>query len=272
MVGSGQKLSSWKEIAAYLHCDESTARRWERKARLPVYRVGGTRGSSVYAYTGEIEAWLRGKESQDLESTYSGLSDSLTAPETEQRKGTRFKSGLWKYGFSSGAAILALGITSLWWGPYRLTRGSLSKPTVASITPSVPTRRNLDQTIVVYGSDFQDGLTVTVYYPGGVGRLSGTQLQDINSSSFQMVVLLGIPGEYTIVVNNPDGTHSNRFSFQVKREAISMRSNGESVRASLAPLDYGYCPWDLRGRGRRGFSCDIAFISRKTGTFYNPNG
>jgi hypothetical protein len=227
MAESGQKLSSWKEIAGYLHCDESTARRWERRARLPVYRVGGTRGSSVYAYTGEIDAWLRGKESQDLESTYSGLSDSLTATDREPRKGARFKSSLWKYGLRSATAILVVGITSLWWGPFRLTRRPLSRPTVTSINPSVPTRRNLDQTIVVYGSDFQDGLTVTVYYPGGVGRLSGTQLQDISSLSFQMVVLLGIPGEYSVVVNNPDGTHSNRFSFQVKREEASSR--GESI-------------------------------------------
>lgn len=213
---SGQKLSSWKEIAAYLHCDESTARRWERKARLPVYRAGGSRGSSVYAYTGEIDAWLRGKESQDVVSTYSGLSDRLPAPSTVKRKGG-FKSNLWKYGLGAAAAILVLGFTSLWWGPYRLTRRPLSKPIVTSINPSIPTRRNLDQTIVVSGSDFQDGLTITVYYPGGVGRLSGTQLQNISSSSLQMVVLLGIPGEYSIVVNNPDGTHSNRFSFQVKR-------------------------------------------------------
>jgi hypothetical protein len=72
-----------------------------------------------------------------------------------------------------------------------------------------------------------------VYYPGGVGRLSGTQLQAISSLSFQMVVLLGIPGEYSVVVNNPDGTHSNRFSFEVKREAASSR--GENIHQLRLP-------------------------------------
>jgi hypothetical protein len=56
---SEDKLSSWKEIAAYLKCDESTARRWERKNGLPVHRVG-SKGGSVYAYPEEIEAWVRG--------------------------------------------------------------------------------------------------------------------------------------------------------------------------------------------------------------------
>lgn len=258
MVAGGQKLSSWKEIAAYLHCDESTARRWERKARLPVYRVGGSRGSSVYAYTEEIDAWLRGQSSAALKSHDSSVAASVTVPEngapaghcsldTSPRSGEiqrdaserlsvgmappvetgiqgaemPFRSGPWKYGLVGLTAVLLLGITSLWWGPFRITSRPLSKPRVVSVDPSVPIRRNLDQTITVYGGDFQDGMTVTVYYPGGIGRLSGTQLQDINSSSFQMIVLLGIPGEYSIVVNNPDGTHSNRFSFQVKRESLA---------------------------------------------------
>jgi hypothetical protein len=52
------KLNSWKEIAAYLKCDESTARRWEKKNGLPVYRVVDG-GGSVFAYPHEIDAWIR---------------------------------------------------------------------------------------------------------------------------------------------------------------------------------------------------------------------
>lgn len=50
-------LQSWKEIAAYLDRAERTARRWERTARLPVHRLGEGKGSSVYAYRTEIDAW-----------------------------------------------------------------------------------------------------------------------------------------------------------------------------------------------------------------------
>ncbi len=63
---SEDKLSSWKEIASYLKCDESTARRWERKNGLPVHRVG-SKGGSVYAYPQEIDAWVRGGGFDGLE-------------------------------------------------------------------------------------------------------------------------------------------------------------------------------------------------------------
>jgi hypothetical protein len=35
----GRRLESWKEIAAYLGRDVTTARRWEKQERLPVYRL-----------------------------------------------------------------------------------------------------------------------------------------------------------------------------------------------------------------------------------------
>ena len=53
------RLSSWKEIAAYLECDESTARRWERESGLPVHRIGNKGGTTVRAYTEEIDGWIR---------------------------------------------------------------------------------------------------------------------------------------------------------------------------------------------------------------------
>ena len=57
------RLSSWKKIARYLGRDVRTAMRWEKEAGLPVHRVGGHRGSSVFAYRGEIDAWLRAQAS-----------------------------------------------------------------------------------------------------------------------------------------------------------------------------------------------------------------
>jgi hypothetical protein len=55
---SEQRLDSWKAIASYLDRDLATARRWEKGLGLPVHRVGGA-GRSVFAYTTEIDAWLR---------------------------------------------------------------------------------------------------------------------------------------------------------------------------------------------------------------------
>ncbi|SRR5579871_586234 len=52
-----EKLNSWKEIATYLGRDESTARRWEKECGLPIHRIGGAKGASVYAYAAEIDQW-----------------------------------------------------------------------------------------------------------------------------------------------------------------------------------------------------------------------
>jgi len=53
-------LSSWKEIAFYLGCDERTCLRWEKKFGLPVHRAGGPQSKSlVFAYKAELDEWLR---------------------------------------------------------------------------------------------------------------------------------------------------------------------------------------------------------------------
>jgi DNA-binding beta-propeller fold protein YncE len=52
---AGERLASWKEIAAYLHHGVRTVQRWERNG-LPVYRhpVLGT----VHAFKSELDAWM----------------------------------------------------------------------------------------------------------------------------------------------------------------------------------------------------------------------
>lgn len=50
-------LESWKEIAAYLQKDITTARRWEKREGLPVHRHSHEIRSSVYAYPAEIDRW-----------------------------------------------------------------------------------------------------------------------------------------------------------------------------------------------------------------------
>jgi hypothetical protein len=60
-AAGSRRLDSWKEIAEYLGRDVTTAIRWEKKSGLPVRRVpGDRRRRPVFAYTGEIDAWLAG--------------------------------------------------------------------------------------------------------------------------------------------------------------------------------------------------------------------
>lgn len=54
---SGRRVDSWKEIASYLKRGARTVQRWEREEGLPVHRLQHEKLGSVYAYTGELDAW-----------------------------------------------------------------------------------------------------------------------------------------------------------------------------------------------------------------------
>ncbi|MGE5362037.1 MAG: hypothetical protein ACM3NQ_23725 [Bacteroidales bacterium] len=55
----GEHLGSWKEIAAYLGREVRTVQRWAATRRLPVHRLPGSERPRVFAFTDEIDAWLR---------------------------------------------------------------------------------------------------------------------------------------------------------------------------------------------------------------------
>ncbi len=57
--GRDDLLNSWKEIAAFLDCDERTCYRWEKSLSLPVHRLDKEKKSRVFAYRSELEAWLK---------------------------------------------------------------------------------------------------------------------------------------------------------------------------------------------------------------------
>ena len=57
----GDRLDSWKEIAAYLKRDVTTVQRWEKREGMPVHRhLHGSIGS-VYAWRRELDAWTRSR-------------------------------------------------------------------------------------------------------------------------------------------------------------------------------------------------------------------
>ena len=64
-----ERLDSWKEIARYLNRDIRTVQRWEEAGGLPVRRLARARlkGSPVYAYTSELDAWLLKNPPSNLE-------------------------------------------------------------------------------------------------------------------------------------------------------------------------------------------------------------
>ena len=107
---AGERLDSWKEIAAYLKRDPRTIQRWEKKEHLPVYRHVHDSQVSVYAYKKELDTWLASR------SLANGNGDAVKAPTALYGR-----RGIW------AAALLGILCISAIYGAIRLTRAA-SRP------------------------------------------------------------------------------------------------------------------------------------------------
>jgi predicted DNA-binding transcriptional regulator AlpA len=65
MEKEGDRIVGIKAIADYLDASERSVYRWEKELALPLHRVSGSAGSSVYVYISELEEWLKKRESAD---------------------------------------------------------------------------------------------------------------------------------------------------------------------------------------------------------------
>ena len=90
-------LDSWKDIAAYLKRDISTAQRWERREDMPVHRhVHDTRGS-VYAFRSELDDWLESRRlrlEQEADRRTAGQANRLCPPSITERLSVG--AGFWR--------------------------------------------------------------------------------------------------------------------------------------------------------------------------------
>lgn len=130
-----ERLDSWKTIAVYLGRDVGTVRRWERTRGLPVHRVPGGKGSSVFAYKSEIDAWLQSAQHEtptELSPTPEPLNPPLESPRAPQRTG-------WRWPVASAAIVIVLLLG--WW--MQQPSASVGEMNVA-ITPAGVTARAAD--------------------------------------------------------------------------------------------------------------------------------
>jgi TolB-like protein/Flp pilus assembly protein TadD len=101
---SGERLDSWKEIAAYLRRDERTVRRWEKSEGLPVHRHLHSKQASVYAYRAEIDAWWSNEQGR--------LREDSSPPAQPAPGAVNSPRPLWL----AGAAAAALLLAPVFWG------------------------------------------------------------------------------------------------------------------------------------------------------------
>jgi Tol biopolymer transport system component len=93
-------LDSWKQIAAYLQKSERTVRRWHETEGLPVHKHQHQQRGSVWAYSGEIDAW---RQSRVLNPEDPDLEPSQLAP-AELPKTAK----TWKWGTAAVVILVAL--------------------------------------------------------------------------------------------------------------------------------------------------------------------
>lgn len=66
------RLDTWKSIAQYLGRSTRTVQRWRSEYGLPVRHLGGD-ATSVFAYTDELDEWLRGRNPTESQEDFDLL-------------------------------------------------------------------------------------------------------------------------------------------------------------------------------------------------------
>lgn len=77
--GANRLLKSWKEIAGFFGRDERTVRRWASAMDLPVHRVPGRKRAAVYAYSHDLDRWLRSRAGREAVEESIPLAASTVA-------------------------------------------------------------------------------------------------------------------------------------------------------------------------------------------------
>jgi hypothetical protein len=64
----GERLDSWKAISKFLGRCSRTVQRWHFEYGMPIHRLGGDTGS-VFAYSNELDNWLRNRSQRSSNET-----------------------------------------------------------------------------------------------------------------------------------------------------------------------------------------------------------
>jgi hypothetical protein len=176
----GKKLVGWKELAEYLGTSARTVQRWEIEKGLPVQRVPGSNGHSVFADSRELDRWLAsGKAGAAVAGNTPAASPGRVSREavTHHPDRTRGIRATWlrRHPALRVAAVVALAVAvvvlganlvrarSAKWhkgGAVRPPESATGMPAISSVSAIEP---KANQVIVIKGQR----LGVHTYYANG---------------------------------------------------------------------------------------------------------
>jgi hypothetical protein len=81
------RLDGWKAVASYLRKSVRTAQRWERELGLPVHRMQTETGEIIYAFSAEIDDWVRERERGPRTPRPASLAGPRPAASADPRSG-----------------------------------------------------------------------------------------------------------------------------------------------------------------------------------------
>lgn len=113
----GDRLESWKEIAAYLRRDVTTAQRWERREGMPVHRHLHDKAGSVYAFRTELDAWVRGRRGgapEDPNERHEATANPAPAPAAKESVPPQSRILAWALAGFFVTVIAGLVLWSSW--------------------------------------------------------------------------------------------------------------------------------------------------------------
>jgi Tol biopolymer transport system component len=111
----GDRLDSWKEIAAHMRRDVTTVQRWEKREGMPVHRHLHDKLGSVYASRAELDAWAQSRRAAlaadggEAAEVPAPAPTSAVAPAPAHPEG-RIRTVIWVAAAAAALLVLALGV------------------------------------------------------------------------------------------------------------------------------------------------------------------
>jgi tetratricopeptide (TPR) repeat protein len=235
------RLTSWKEIGAFLGRDERTVKRWEATRGLPIRRIPGKGRALVFAYPHELQAWLESRPADDTGDDTAldadvPVASTPSSPPAERKHPWRTLATL----AALFAAVVAAGAVILLgkqFAPFgRAAPHNISQP-------------HDPAAIAFYRSGLHEWQTRS---PSGLARAITDFKAAIARDPSYAEAYAGLANSYSLSREYTSASSSGAYAnaFDAAKHAVALAPNLASGHAALAFVDF---------YGRR----DIAAASRE---------